>query len=207
MNNYELKITNYELMAMGNTDNKEGRNWTIGAGAKVGVNAATMERMRTLSEQYPWFDDAVIVAAGGDVMSLPVHILMQKNIRPSLNLCRRLIVVQVVDEEPAGEEESEIRTESSTIDIIDCFIDKGEHKVAATDATPEYIPEITLDGLPDDDELFTEDLAEVYLNQELFDHAKVIYDRLSLLNPKKSVYFAEIIENAIRKSGVDENIN
>jgi hypothetical protein len=83
----------------------------------------------------------------------------------------------------------------STIDIIDDFVGKGEHRVVATDSTPEFIPEAAAeDDIPEDDELVTEELAEVYLNQGLFDRAKSIYTRLSLLYPKKSIYFAEIIE-------------
>ena len=80
-------------------------------------------------------------------------------------------------------------------DIIEKFIDQGEHKVVAKETTPEYIPGDN-SGLPVDDDLITEELAEIYLDQELFGPAIAIYERLSLIYPKKSIDFAEIIESA-----------
>ena len=52
--------------------------------------------------------------------------------------------------------------------------------------------------LDDEDDLVSEDLAEVYLIQGLNTQAIEIYRKLSLLNPEKSVYFAEKIEQITR---------
>ena len=40
----------------------------------------------------------------------------------------------------------------------------------------------------------TEELAEIYRQQGLNDEACAIYRKLSLRNPEKSVYFAELID-------------
>jgi uncharacterized protein (DUF2164 family) len=51
----------------------------------------------------------------------------------------------------------------------------------------------------DDDDIVSEELAEIYLNQGLYDEAIATYRKLSLVNSKKSVYFAELIEQINKK--------
>ena len=53
---------------------------------------------------------------------------------------------------------------------------------------------VTSAELDDDDDVVSEELAEVYLQQGLKAQAKETYRKLSLLNPEKSVYFAERFE-------------
>lgn len=78
-------------------------------------------------------------------------------------------------------------------------VEEERPKPTKSTAVPKGPNELIIKFLPDeDDEFITEDLAEIYLNQELYDQAKVIYSRLCLLNPEKSVYFAEIIDRIER---------
>ncbi len=76
--------------------------------------------------------------------------------------------------------------------IIERFLDSGDYRIDEK-ADEAQVAE-TDNFIVDDDELLTEELAEVYLQQGLFEQACEIYRRLSLLYPKKSIYFAELIE-------------
>ena len=54
--------------------------------------------------------------------------------------------------------------------------------------------------LDDEDDIVSEELAEIYLAQGLKNEAKEIYRKLSLLNSEKSIYFAEKIEKIEKNS-------
>ena len=58
------------------------------------------------------------------------------------------------------------------------------------EVTHEIVTEAEFD---EDDDMVSEELAEIYLAQGLNDMAKETYRKLSLLNPEKSIYFAELI--------------
>ena len=83
-------------------------------------------------------------------------------------------------------------TEVTTEDIIDRFLSTDNLRIVAEegDADSDIITEAAFDA---DDDLASEELAEIYLAQGLKDMAKETYRKLSLLNPEKSVYFAELI--------------
>ena len=82
----------------------------------------------------------------------------------------------------------------SPADLIDRFLKEGGHRIV--EVVEEVRTEAELSG---DDDLVTEDLAEIYLAQGLYDEAIAIYRKLSLLNPEKSVYFASLIDKIANK--------
>ncbi len=79
-------------------------------------------------------------------------------------------------------------------DVIDRFLTHEDLRIVAEEGEPET--EVATEAsLDDDDDLVSEDLAEIYLAQGLCDQAIAIYRKLSLRNPEKSVYFAKLIGN------------
>ena len=77
--------------------------------------------------------------------------------------------------------------------LIDRFLKMGDYRIVAEagDDAEEITTEANFD---EEDDLVSEELAEIYAQQGLKMQAIEIYRKLSLLNPKKSAYFADQIE-------------
>ena len=77
--------------------------------------------------------------------------------------------------------------------LIDRFLKMDNYRIVAEagDDAEEITTEANFD---DEDDLVSEELAEIYAQQGLKMQAIEIYRKLSLLNPKKSAYFADQIE-------------
>jgi hypothetical protein len=91
-----------------------------------------------------------------------------------------------------------------TLGLIDSFLTKGEHKIVIDELTTDS----PLDNIDDENEMeeefLSEELAEIYAKQHLFDLAIEIYQKLSLQDSQKSVYFAELIEG-LKKQRLEED--
>ena len=86
----------------------------------------------------------------------------------------------------------DLLTKITSSDIIDRFLRAETHRIVAEEGEVES--EIVTEAeLQDEDDMVSEELAEVYLAQGLKDMAIETYRKLSLLNPEKSIYFAELI--------------
>ena len=83
--------------------------------------------------------------------------------------------------------------EESEGELINRFLRMGDFRIVAEEGEVEE--EVRTEAeFDDEDDLVSEELAEIYLSQGLKCEAIEIYRKLSLLNPKKSAYFAAQIE-------------
>lgn len=82
-------------------------------------------------------------------------------------------------------------------DLIDQFLDRQITRITPSNPYDDY-PEnedISMESVEYDNEIISETLAEIYLRQGHKDKAADIYYKLSLKYPKKSIYFANRIDD------------
>ena len=110
--------------------------------------------------------------------------------------------------EPENVAEHEPETVDTTLSLIDDFIGSGDHhRIVIGEQTGEESM-AHFGGEDDDDEEFvSEELAEIYAKQGLFDEAIAIYRKLSLQNSQKSIYFAELIGQLSEKTAQEGDKN
>ena len=123
------------------------------------------EELNVLLERYPWFEAARALADEERASRLSAYD----------------VDIEKLTEESEGE-------------LITRFLRKTDFRIVAEegDVEGDILTEAEID---DEDDIVSEELAEVYLAQGMKSEAIKIYSKLSLLNSEKSIYFAEKIEN------------
>ena len=81
-------------------------------------------------------------------------------------------------------------THLSTDDLIDRFLKREEYRIVAEEGAADDLATVKFDL---EEDMVSEELAEIYANQGLYDEAIATYRQLSLLNSEKSIYFAGLI--------------
>lgn len=139
-----------------------------------------LDSLDALLSRAPWFSAAQVVRERVTGQRWPVW--------EAVSDCRNVsqLGLKLVDSERLA-----VVTEG---EIIDRFLRLSDYRIVADEEGVES--DIAIEAeLDEEDDLVSEELAEVYLLQGMKSEAVEIYRKLSLLNPEKSVYFAEKIEN------------
>ena len=155
---------------------KELNQYISSAGASAQPSIAEVERLYAC---YPWCSSLRLLLCHLSGKNDPIAELFCEG-RGASSLTRLSIDIARLTTETEGE-------------IIDRFLRLNDYRIVAEESGEEEAVQ-TEAMLDDEDDLVSEDLAEVYLLQGLNAQAIEIYRKLSLLNPEKSVYFAEKIE-------------
>ncbi len=118
--------------------------------------------------------------------------------RKSLDELKDLIEQRIIELEREKEEVNKEEKTLSKTEIIDKFI--AENPQISRPKQEFYNPMVVAQtSVVDKENIISETLATIYLNQGYVEKAISVYQKLSLKNPEKSVYFAELIEKAKNK--------
>lgn len=134
----------------------------------------------------------------GTQEELTAELVLLDEKRKSLDELKALIAarLQQIQEEKRQDEENkeeEPKKKLSRKELIDKFI--AENPSISRPKAEFYNPiSMAQNSIIDKGDIVSETLAKIYLQQGYFDKAIEIYEKLSLLFPEKSIYFAAQIE-------------
>ena len=154
---------------------------------QVTGNRATMKNVNNhinignvegVIERYPWWSGArLALARKMEAANYDAATRLMVTLHPTALIPRRKI-------------DAERLTLITTDDLIDRFLKLGDYRIVAEEGAAD---DLSAAKNEDDDEMISEELAEIYKNQGLYSEAIAIYRKLSLLNSEKSIYFAGLI--------------
>ena len=145
---------------------------------KTGNNHINIGDMEGVIERYPWWSGArLALARKMEAANYDAATRLMVTLHPTALIPRRKI-------------DAERLTLITTDDLIDRFLKLGDYRIVAEEGAADDLSAAKND---EDDDMISEELAEIYKNQGLYSEAIAIYRKLSLLNSEKSIYFAGLI--------------
>lgn len=152
----------------------------IASGCKGDISSEILDEVVS---RYGWFTAARVARACRSGQSDSLLALLSSERMIAMPELREVDVEKLL----AFESEQDLIEKFLKLDSYRIVADQGDESPSDNDIRTEA-------ELDDEDDIVSEELAEVYLAQGLKSEAITIYRKLSLLNPKKSIYFAELIE-------------
>ena len=155
------------------------------------LRGLSSERLEEILVQYPWFDTLrLLLRQRTGREDFLADGWLQARPAPSFRLLK-----PDIREREAGNDDT---PQSSTIETIDRFLSVAPRRIVPEKNTGAPSVNLAKESVAEDPDLVSEELAEIFARQGLYSKAKAIYNKLSLLYPEKSVYFAQLI------AGLDE---
>ena len=135
------------------------------------------DQLQTIVEQYPWWSEARIMLYREDSKNADSATRLIAMLHPTATIPMQGIDVARL-------------THISTDDLIDRFLRRSDYRIVAEEGAADDLSTVEME---DQDEIVSEELAEIYVKQGLYSDAINTYRKLSLVNSEKSIYFAELI--------------
>ena len=161
---------------------------------KIFSPTCSTEELQAIAEKYPWWS-AVQCTLNRRGEKAASSALLAKRLKEQLAPLSSALKSISLDEFERSE----------MLGIIDDFLREGEHRIVIDEATTDLPMDKSEDEDELEDEFMSEELAEIYAKQHLFDLAIEIYQKLSLQNSQKSAYFAKLIEHLKEEQQKENN--
>jgi len=146
----------------------------------------SLDRLEEILRRYPWFDTVrLLLKQRTGKEDFLADGWLQARPAPSFRL-----LAQDAREPETGNDDV---AQSSTIETIDRFLAAAPRRIVPEKNTGAPSVNLAKESVTEDPDLVSEELAEIFARQGLYSKAKAIYNKLSLLYPEKSVYFAQLI--------------